>query len=159
MGANGTGLRLEETARGLFDVMTHFALTGPRGRRRAGDLKDVEFLSLALLHQHGTLIVGDIQRQLGVLPAQMSRIIRALESRDRPFILCRINSHDKRKIDVSLTPAGEKALVEYQGRRVQAITDVLRRLPEEEQEELARMAHRLLVAVEHPSVPPCEVTQ
>jgi CRISPR system Cascade subunit CasE len=46
------------------------------------------------------MIVGDIQRLLGVLPAQMSRIIRSLENRDRPLIACHINPRDKRKVDV-----------------------------------------------------------
>src|SRR5690349_13062007 len=104
MVANGSGTRLEELAQQLFDVVTRFCLTIPRSRRKLGDLKDIEYLTLSLLHQHEPLIVGDIQRQLGVLPAQMSRIIRALESRERPLITCRINSQDKRKIDVVLTP-------------------------------------------------------
>src|SRR5262249_51625995 len=92
MVASGTGVRLEETARDLFEVVTQLGLTALRGRRRTGDLKEVEFLTLAILQEHGTMIVGDIQRLLGVLPAQMSRIIRSLENRDRPLISCQINS-------------------------------------------------------------------
>src|SRR5438552_11441713 len=86
MVASGTGVRLEETARDLFEVVTQLGLTTLRGRRRASDLKEVEFLALAILHGRGTMIVGDIQRLLGVLPAQMSRIIRSLENRERPMI-------------------------------------------------------------------------
>ena len=86
MVATGAGVRLEETARDLFEVVTQLGLTALRGRRRSGDLKEVEFLTLAILHGRGTMIVGDIQRLLGVLPAQMSRIIRSLETRDRPLI-------------------------------------------------------------------------
>src|SRR5262245_23702918 len=106
MVASGTGMRLEGLAQGVFDLVTQFCLALPRSRRRAGDLKEVEFLTLSILHRHETLIVGEIQRLLGVLPAQMSRIIRALEMRDRPLIACRINPQDKRKIDVALTPDG-----------------------------------------------------
>src|SRR5262245_66398985 len=116
MVASGSGSKLEELAHHLFDVVTRFCLSVPRSRRKAGDLKDIEFLTLSLLNQREPLIVGDIQRQLGVLPAQMSRIIRALETRDRPLISCRINSQDKRKIDVALTPAGRLAFQEYQSR-------------------------------------------
>jgi DNA-binding MarR family transcriptional regulator len=130
--ASGAALRADELARELFSVATHFCLALPRGRRRAGDLKDIEFLTLTILSSHGTMIVGDIQRLLGVLPAQMSRIIRSLEARDRPLIACRINPHDKRKIDVCLTAAGEKALAEYREHRVRAIADLLRRLPEDD---------------------------
>src|SRR5262245_14236976 len=64
--------RVEEIAQDLFEVLTHLSLAVPRCRRRPDDLKEVEFLTLALLHERGTMIVGDIQRLLGVLPAQMS---------------------------------------------------------------------------------------
>lgn len=61
MVASEMTLRHDETAQELFEVMTQFCLATSRGRRRLGDLKEVEFLTLAILHQHGTMIVGDIQ--------------------------------------------------------------------------------------------------
>src|SRR5438445_2156329 len=125
MVASGTGVRLEDTARDLFEVVTQLGLTALRGRKRTGDLKEVEFLTLAILHAHGTMIVGDIQRLLGVLPAQMSRIIRALENRERPLIQCHINTRDKRKVDVVLTPPGEKALMDFQTSRVARLAERL----------------------------------
>jgi DNA-binding MarR family transcriptional regulator len=143
MVASGTGVRLEETARDLFEVVTQLGLTALRGRRRAGDLKEVEFFTLAILHAHGTMIVGDIQRLLGVLPAQMSRIIRSLENRERPLIACQINARDKRKVDVCLTTAGEKALSEYQATRTDRLVQILRVLPEDEQEDLNRLVDKL----------------
>jgi DNA-binding MarR family transcriptional regulator len=141
--AIGTGQRVEEIAQDLFGVVTHICLSALRGRRRSGDLKEVEFLTLSILQAHGTMIVGDIQRLLGVLPAQMSRIIRSLEGRDRPLISCHINVRDKRKIDVCLTPAGEKALLEYQGLRVGRLVELLRDLSEEDQDELVRLVEKL----------------
>jgi DNA-binding MarR family transcriptional regulator len=141
--SNSAGMRLAETAHNLFDVMTQFCLVAPRGRRRMGDLKEVEFLTLAMLHQHGTMIVGDIQRLLGVLPAQMSRIIRSLEARERPYIACRINPRDKRKIDVCLTAAGDKALAEYRDYRVRGIADLLRQLPDDDLEEIHGVLDKL----------------
>src|SRR5882724_12159885 len=112
--ATGTGHRLDDIAHELFQLVTHICLSTLRGRRRSGELKEVEFLTLSLLQANSTMIVGDIQRVLGVLPAQMSRIIRSLENREDPLIECRINPRDKRKIDVCLTPHGERSLVEYQ---------------------------------------------
>src|SRR5271154_2469917 len=110
MVATSTGGRLSEIAQDLFEVFTQLCLSSPRGRRRPGDLKEIEFLSLSLLQDRKTMIVGDMQRHLGVLPAQMSRVIRSLENRQVAFITCRINPQDKRKIDVCLTEAGEKAV-------------------------------------------------
>ncbi len=150
--SNTTDVRLVETAHNLFDIVTQFCLVAPRGRRRLGELKDVEFLTLAILHQHSTMIVGDIQRILGVLPAQMSRIIRALEGLQPPYIHCRINAQDKRKIDVTLTESGERALLEYQDLRTQGIADVLRNMPEEELEDINRVIERLRSALERSSL-------
>ena len=141
--ASGTWLRVEEISQDLFDVVTQIGLSTLRGRRRVADLKEVEFLSLSILQTRECMIVGDIQRLLGVLPAQMSRIIRALENRDRPLITCRINSRDKRKIDVCLTPAGEKALTDYRDASVSRIVEHLRHLTDEEQEDLTRLLAKL----------------
>ena len=141
--ATAVETRLDELAHHLFDVVTRFCLAVPRGRKRSGDLKEIEFLALSLLHQRETLIVGEIQRQLGVLPAQMSRVIRALESREHPLIACRINSGDKRKIDVMLTPEGRSAFRDYQTTRVRTIAGLLRKLDESDREDLGRLAGRV----------------
>ena len=135
--------RLDDIAHELFQLVTQICLSTLRGRRRGGELKEVEFLTLSLLSSGGTMIVGDIQKLLGILPAQMSRVIRALENRDRPLIQCRINVRDKRKIDVCLTPHGEKMLLEYQSKRVGRIVERLQTLTEDEQEELIRALTRL----------------
>jgi DNA-binding MarR family transcriptional regulator len=143
MVASGTGVRLEELAQALFDTVTQFCLSVPRARRRAGDLKELEFLTLSILHHRDTLIVGDIQRQLGVLPAQMSRIIRSLETRERPLIACRINPHDKRKIDVALTQSGQHAFQEYQTARICAISQLLTKMNDEDLDDLQGLLGKL----------------
>jgi DNA-binding MarR family transcriptional regulator len=143
MVASGVGTQVGALAQDLYELLTHLCLTAPRGRRRSGDLKEIEYLTLALLQEHKTMIVGDIQRLLGVLPAQMSRLIRALEMRERPLVSCRINAQDKRKIDVILTPAGEKALQDYQATHVRRISELVSDLSEDEQEELRSLLQRL----------------
>lgn len=140
--------RLDELAHHLFDVVTRFCLAVPRGRRRSGDLKEIEFLTLSLLHKREKLIVGDIQRQLGVLPAQMSRIIRALETRDRPLIACQINAQDKRKIDVALTPAGRIAFQDYQATRVRTISGLLEHLGTDDLDDLQRLIAKLQLVLD-----------
>ena len=141
--ATGTGERVEEIAQDLFAVVTRICLSTLRGRRRTGDLKEVEFLTLSVLQGRRTMIVGDIQRLLGVLPAQMSRIIRSLENRPEPLIACHINPRDKRKIDVQLTDAGEKALLEFQDIRVRRIADQLHDLSDDEQSHLLQLLDRV----------------
>ena len=135
--------RLDEIAQDLFEVVTRVCLTAPRGRRRSEELKEIEYHTLSILQGRGTMIVGDIQRLLGVLPAQMSRIIRSLENRPLPLIACRINPQDKRKIDVHMTEAGDKALQEYRAVRVRRIAEVLQDLSEGEQENLVHLLDRV----------------
>jgi DNA-binding MarR family transcriptional regulator len=142
MSASGTNIPVEELAHQLMELVTQFNLALPRGRRRVGDLKEIEFLTLSILSQHETRIVGDIQRRLGVLPAQMSRIIRSLEARERPYIACRINAQDKRKIDVTLTPSGARAFEEHQKARVQSIAGLLAKMSEDDLEDLQRLLER-----------------
>jgi DNA-binding MarR family transcriptional regulator len=144
----GSETRLEELAHQMLDVVTRFCLSVPRGRRRAGDLKEIEYLALSLLHEREPQIVGDIQRRLGVLPAQMSRIIRALETREKPLIACRINSTDKRKIDVMLTAEGRSAFRDYQGVRVKTIAGMLRKLDDDDREDLGRLTARLQMVLD-----------
>ncbi len=151
--ASSTALRVEEIAQNLFEVVTQIGLSTLRGRRRVADLKEVEFLTLSILHNSPSLIVGDIQRFLGVLPAQMSRIIRALENRDRPLVACRINSHDKRKIDVYITSAGEKALTDYRDASISRIVEHLSHLSEEDQEDLTRMLDKLIAILGRHTAP------
>lgn len=143
MVATTTGARLEGIAQDLFEVVTRLCMTIPRGRRRSEDLKEIEYLTLSLLEDRGTMIVGDIQRLLGVLPAQMSRIIRSLENRQGPLIACRINPQDKRKIDVNLTEDGEKILLEYQGVRIRKLVELLQDLADEDQENLTRLLEKV----------------
>ena len=141
--ATGTGHRIDDVAHELFQVVTQICLSTLKSRRRAGDLKEVEFLTLSLLEANGMMTVGEIQKLLGILPAQMSRVIRSLESRERPLIQCRINPRDKRKIDVALTSHGEKLLLEYQSKRVGRIVERLQTLTEDDQDEMVRVLNKL----------------
>lgn len=141
--ATDTGHRVDEVAHAVFEIVTHVSLATQPEARRCVDLKQLEYLTLALLHTHGKMIVGEIQRRLGVLPAQMSRIIRALENRTPPLIACQINPKDKRKIDVSLTDAGERALLEHQETRIQKLASCLESLSPNNREELAKLLQRV----------------
>ncbi len=146
--ATTTAVRTEEVAQQLCELGARISLASQPGRRRIGDLKELEYLTLAILCERGTMIVGDIQRLLGVLPAQMSRIIRSLEAPLRQLIACRINTQDKRKIDVTVTPLGQKALADYQTTRVHRVATRLRDLTEEDQEEMQRALEKILGRLE-----------
>ncbi len=149
--ARSSGPSREALAHRFFDVLTQLSLALPRNRRRgAGQLKETEFYTLALLQQHHTLSVGEIHRMLHILPAQMSRVLRALEMRQPPLITCQINAGDKRKVDVQLTPAGEEALTLYETRRVDVLSTLLNKINEEDLQHLAHVLDTIEEASQGP---------
>ncbi|MEI7855455.1 MAG: MarR family transcriptional regulator [Planctomycetota bacterium] len=103
----------------------------------------MEFLTLCHLRNKDLMNVGDIQKLLGVLPAQMSRIIRSLENRDIALISCSINPLDKRKIDVVLTDTGNIAFENHQTTRVSFVQELLQKLNDEEIDDLKKLVDRL----------------
>ncbi|MEI8196556.1 MAG: MarR family transcriptional regulator [Phycisphaerae bacterium] len=115
-----------------------------RGGGAANELSESQFLTLDLLHRHATLTVGEIQRAIGVLPAQMSRIIRSLEtSFDKPLIRCELNQQDKRKIDVALTAPGRKIYDEFRSSRLGETQKILSGLPESDRADFVRICSKI----------------
>ena len=133
---------LEDLAEEVFELTTmssivrHRAKTGAAGRQ----LSEAEFLALDTLAKESPLTVGAIQKAVGVLPAQMSRIVRALEDREEgALITCEINPKDRRRIDVKLTAAGRKAYRAYRQVRLGLTMEVLRELSPVDREEFMRL--------------------
>jgi DNA-binding MarR family transcriptional regulator len=155
---NNDQLGLGVLAQQIVDLNNQISLAQPRSKRRNNGLKEMEFLTLCHLRHKDFMNVGDIQKLLGVLPAQMSRIIRSLENRDIPLISCRINPADKRKIDVALTEPGNKAFENYQSARVSFVKELLAKLSQEEILDLRRLVDRLTSIVVEASKPFPEYT-
>ena len=109
-------------------------------RRGEFDLSETEFLTLDLLSKRGSMTVGELQRAIGVLPAQMSRIIRSLESKlSKPMVHCEINPDDRRKVDVSLTEMGTKAHATYSETRLAMSISALQDLSDQDRQEFMRI--------------------
>ena len=128
-----------------------FALTVHMWRERlatkaslSDDLSESQFLTLDLLQRTSPQTVGGLQRSIGVLPAQMSRIIRSLESGfDKPLIRCELNTQDKRKIDVSLTTTGRRIYDEFRESRLAKMAEILARLAESDRGEFVRICREI----------------
>jgi DNA-binding MarR family transcriptional regulator len=133
---------LKDFVEEVFAISRDFWMAQSRSRgRHETEITETEFLTLdLLLKATETMTVGDIQRKIGVLPAQMSRVIRSLENKgDQPLISCRINQSDKRKIDVELTPAGRKAHEEYRRMKLGGIERMLLSMSDQDRNELLRL--------------------
>lgn len=110
------------------------------------ELSESQYLTLDLLVHAGeaTPTVGELQRTIGVLPAQMSRIIRSLETAfDSPLIRCQLNQNDKRRIDVHLTRDGRRVYESFRESRLAKTRDILRHLSDEDRAEFVRICRRI----------------
>ena len=139
---------LEQMAEEIFELSK--LASAIRAQNRAGTpevLSETEFLTLDVLIQEGPMTVGAIQRRIGVLPAQMSRIIRSLENKGGSafggFVECTIHPSDRRKIDVQVTPKGRNRHRAYRSARLKMTTEILQDLTPEDRRQFIRICGRI----------------
>ena len=121
---------LDEMADEVFVLFKIIASARSRGVKGPESLTEAEFLTLDLLAKEQPLTIGEVQKRIGVVPAQMSRIVRTLESGGKGFIDCRINVKDRRRTDLLLTHDGEKAHETFRAVRLASMRQVLEALEE-----------------------------
>lgn len=145
---------LEQMAQEIFSL----TVMGWRQRvasRQHGttELSESQYLTVdTIATAPGTLTVGEIQRAIGVLPAQMSRIIRSLESGfDKPLIHCELNQTDKRRIDVHLTPEGRRTYQDFRQTRLSKTVEILKNLDDKDRQEFVRICGLIRERVNTPA--------
>ena len=136
---------IQNLARRIFAITVRTWIGSQREKMKGGyDLSESEFLALAALESADCLSVGELRREVGVLPAQMSRIIKALEHRyDEKLVVCSINAKDKRKIDVAITARGRRAVEAYRRAKILATVDALRSLSDRDLSALLRILNEI----------------
>lgn len=128
----------------IFELYRLIAAARSRQPSGAGSLSEVEFLTLDLLAKQQPRTIGEIQKEVGVLPAQMSRIIRALEQQGgRGYVMCKINPQDRRRIDVELTKAGTAAYDEFRASRIGSMLHILEALGTDDRTHFMRILRQL----------------
>jgi len=150
-----SGRKASETSFGAPEDLTRIAeqilklrwmFNAMRQRRRMGDpydLSDSEFQILDILTRRGSRGVGQLRKMLGVRPAQMSRLIKSLESKGSGGLVeSKLDPTDKRRIDVSIAGQGRRAHREYLRLRLAATTELLKDLTEADRQEFARVLDR-----------------
>jgi len=138
---------LDQMAEEIFSltVMSWRERIGSRGNGAVTELSEAQYLAIeTLVRADGPLTVGQIQRSIGVLPAQMSRIMRSLETTfSKPLVRCELNQSDKRKIDVRLTSEGARIYEEFRKSRLSKTVDILAKLTEKDRVEFVRICRRI----------------
>jgi len=151
---------VRDLARQIFEMTVRTWLSSQREKLKGGyDLSESEFLALDALEDGEALTVGELRRRVGVLPAQMSRIIKALEQRyDEKLVVCSINPRDKRRIDVAITPRGRRAVEAFRRGKILATVEALRSLSDRDLTALLRVLNQVQDVLErgrHHVSPPC----
>ena len=140
---------MDAMATEIYELYRLIALA--RSRRPAGsdDLSETEFVTLDLLSREGPMTIGEVQKRVGVVPAQMSRIVRALEVQGgKGYVECNINPQDRRRVDVSLTDAGREAYEKYRAARLNTMYETLSALAPKDRLDFMRMMRQLHKAFE-----------
>jgi len=140
---------INELALQMFEMSKRSWLGYQHEKMKGGvDLSESEFLALDALEDVTSLSVGELRRRVGVLPAQMSRVIKALEQRyDEKLVLCAINPKDKRKIDVSITPKGRRAVTAYRRARIMRSIEALSAMSDEDLAAFSAILKKIEAAV------------
>ncbi len=136
---------LSRAAEEIFELTKiSWLLRSRRRRKNALDLTETEFLTLDMVAREESHTVGQLRKAVGVLPAQMSRILRSLERRgDKSLIRCAINPADRRRIDVAITEAGRKAHNAFRDSRVSMSLETLSHLPPQDVREFMRIVEKI----------------
>lgn len=131
-------------AQEIFELYLLVAIARLRRPTGPDDISETEFLTLDVLSKEQPLTIGEVQKRIGVLPAQMSRIVRALEEQSgRGYVECKINPEDRRRIDISLTGAGRVAHQKYRAARLTSMYEVLAVLGPDDRKHFMRMLHQI----------------
>ena len=136
---------IKQLALQIFDLTRRTWFESQREKFKGGyDLSESEFLALDALEDAESMSVGQLRKHVGVLPAQMSRILKALEQRyDEKLVICSINPDDKRKIDVSITPKGRRAVDAYRRSKLKASVDALDSLTDRDLASLSAILEKI----------------
>lgn len=135
---------IDRMAEEIFELYQLIAIARSRQPAGTDDLSETEFLTLDALAKKEPLAVGEIQRRIGVVPAQMSRIIRALEeSGGKDYVRSQINPQDRRRIDVFLTDKGREAYTRYRNVRLKSMHDILAALNPDDRIHFMRIMGQL----------------
>ncbi len=140
---------LDGMAAEIFELYRLIAIARTRAPTGGEDLSETEFLVLDALTKQESQTIGDVQRTIGVVPAQMSRIVRSLERQGGDaYIECTINTEDRRRVNLALTSVGTEAYNKFKSNRLGSMLAVLQALEPEDRISFMRNLRQIRMAFE-----------
>jgi len=108
--------------------------------RETAEITESEFLALDYLAEVGTATVGEAQQRIKVVPAQMSRLLRRLQSAG--FVTSDINREDRRRVDMTISESGRAVHAKYRKAKLAPIVAALERLSSDEREAFMKLVNK-----------------
>jgi len=114
-----------------------------RGERRCFGVSMSQCMTLELLHNEGPLAIGDLSERLGLDASTVTRVVDVLV-RDTLVRRSRNELGDRRRVAISLTPAGRRLARRLESNADEYCERILQRLPAGRHEDVVH-ALRVLV--------------
>ena len=112
---------VDDAAEAIVDAVISLAKKRKRLAKRKG--LSVEALDTLEVVEDETKIVGDVQHEIDVAAAHMTRVTNRLS--EKKLISKKRNAEDERKFDVSIEPDGTNVLLDIRGALVELIAPML----------------------------------
>ena len=110
--------------------------------KRIDGFRGEAFILYFINEMEGRTVPSHISSALGISSARVAAALNSLEERE--LITRRIDSEDRRKIIVELTPRGAKYVEELKMKQIERLQKTLILLGEEDAKELVRIVGRLV---------------
>jgi len=137
------GLSIEETVERIaaLERRSLNLLVERRRDRPAGVPTRLQAHVLLAARERGALPVSEVALLLEIAPATASQLLTAIE--ERGWLQRGIVAHDRRRHEVTVTPAGLQVLQQVEERRRARLARLLTELSAQEREQLVGLAERL----------------
>lgn len=137
---------VNETTMMIFTSMQELLRTAES--RQIVDMSKGEFFALSFISKRGTMVLpSEISTAMNVSTARIAVLLSQLESRG--LIARAADTADRRRVNVSITPAGVQRLEERRKEIFQRILRLVEQLGEEDAQAYLRITKRIVALSEN----------
>jgi DNA-binding MarR family transcriptional regulator len=143
--------RLENDVQELWALVFRLVLDGEKllaGQLAEHGLTPPQFYVLKTLSEHGGHCpIGQIARLHGLTNATMTGLVKRLEALEPPLVVRETNRHDRRSVNVVMTPAGADRFLAVQTDLMKQLRVVLSLIGDEERASILNDLRRYVTLI------------
>lgn len=143
--------QLENDVQDLWALLFRLVLDGEKllaSQLAAHGLTPPQFYVLKTLSEHGGHCpIGQIARLHGLTNATMTGLVKRLEAFEPPLVMRETNRHDRRSVDVVMTPAGDERFLAVQTNLMDQLRVVLSLIGDDERASILDDLRRYMALI------------